>query len=171
MIRKFIAVGCTVLGMAGSTAFAANTATMDVQTDVPGACTISSNTALADFGTYAYDGPASTNSHGATGTLLLNCSATTDYFVSVNSGTHASGAQTRLQNTTNAAEFLSYDIFSDVAYASAFPTTAGTLGTGATGGTGDGTNHTLQVYYKLPRNQTTPAPGTYTDTVTFTITY
>ena len=45
-----------------------------------------------------------------------------------------------------------------------------TVGTNTIAGTGNGSVHNLTVYGSVPA-QTTPAAGTYTDTITVTVTY
>ncbi|MBN6743443.1 spore coat protein U domain-containing protein, partial [Acidithiobacillus sp. MC6.1] len=62
---------------------------------------------------------------------------------------------------------LSYGLFQDAAYTTNW---GNTVGTDTKTGTGNGSAQALTVYGQIPAGQY-PAPGTYTDTITATITY
>jgi spore coat protein U-like protein len=78
----------------------------------------------------------------------------------------------RLGATSN---YVSYGLFTDSARSHAWTTSTST--TSCTGGastcvlgTGTGSNQTITVYGRIPA-QTAPAIGSFTDTVTVTVTY
>jgi spore coat protein U-like protein len=73
------------------------------------------------------------------------------------------------------ANFLSYNLYVDSAHT--FPWSTATSSTTCTTasdcylGTGNGSAQTINIYGAVPTTATAPPPGTYTDTVTMTITF
>jgi spore coat protein U-like protein len=75
----------------------------------------------------------------------------------------------------NGGNFISYNLYSDAGYSTPW-TTGATNSTCTTVGqcyigTGTGSAQTLTVYGKVPTVAVAPAAGSYTDTVTITVTY
>jgi spore coat protein U-like protein len=102
----------------------------------------------------------------ATSTVSAQCTKGTPYNVGLNAGTTAGGTTTtRLM--ANGPATISYKMFSDSARTINW---GNTIGTDTVGGTGTGNNQALTVYGQVPV-QTSVAPGTYSDTVTATVTY
>jgi spore coat protein U-like protein len=62
---------------------------------------------------------------------------------------------------------VTYSLYSDSGRATVW---GNTVGTNTVAGTGNGASQSYTVYGRAPA-QTTPAAGTYTDTVTVTVTY
>jgi len=62
---------------------------------------------------------------------------------------------------------LGFQLYSDSAHTQVW---GNTIGTNTVTGTGTGTAQTLTVYGRVPQ-QSTPAAGTYTSTITATITF
>lgn len=93
----------------------------------------------------------------------LQCSLGTAYSIALNAGQNASGGQRRM---INAGAYVAYNLYQNSGRS--LPWGDG----GATGsvlsGTGTGNNEEVIVYGRVP-SQTTPSPGTYTDTVQVTI--
>jgi spore coat protein U-like protein len=68
---------------------------------------------------------------------------------------------------TGGGETIDYQMFKDAAYTENW---GDTVSTDTVSGTGIGTEQSFTVYGRVPA-QTTPATGTYTDTVTVTVTF
>lgn len=171
MIRRFALASAILIAAASATpAMAASTqSNLSVSSTVPANCTIS--TAPISYGNYD---PISANaSTGAdvtgSGTITYTCTSGTAATITLgqgsNSGTGSSDASPvrRLKDGSN---YLSYQLYQN---------TERTTVWGNTGGTGLGTNgtgneQTATVYGKINKGQNA-AVGTYSDTVTATITY
>src|SRR5262249_54510450 len=137
------------------------TSTFTVSITLTATCTVSSPTTL-DFGN---QGILSTNVD-ATTTLSVTCSTSTPYNVGLNAGT-GTGASVATRKLTNGASTVNYTLYSDTGRTTVW---GNTVGTDTVAGTGTGAAQSLTVYGRVP-SQTTPAPGTYTDTITVTVTY
>ena len=178
MLRKaghsFVA-GCgflaaAALGTGDQTARAATqTSTIAVSVTVTASCTISA-TPLA-FGAPGVFATAV----DATSTVTIACTNSTPYSVGLNDGLNSSGGTRRMKDTVAGTTFVDYGLYTDSNHSTAWTTTtsAGSC-TGGAGtcalGTGDGTGNGITVYGRIPV-QSAPAPATYTDTVTATVTY
>jgi spore coat protein U-like protein len=73
------------------------------------------------------------------------------------------------------ANFLNYNLYVDAAHTFPWSTATG-AGTCTTSGdcylgTGNGSAQSISIYGAVPTTATAPPPGTYTDTVTMTITF
>jgi spore coat protein U-like protein len=163
----------TVLGLAllslltAGGAFAANTATgtLTVNATVSPDCTVSSPT--LDFGSLgvsflASDKQANTN---LTYTCTTNGVAPV---ITLGQGANAAGGSTDpapLRRMKSGANYISYALYSDSGYSVVWGNTGGT----GVSGTADGTLHTATVY-GVATHTNVPA-GTYTDSVTVTITF
>jgi spore coat protein U-like protein len=121
---------------------------------------VSSNT--LNFGT---QGILAANTD-ASASFAVQCTNTTPYNVGLDAGTTAGGTiVTRL--LTSGSATVSYKIYSNAARTTNW---GNTVGTDTLSGTGSGSSQSLTVYGQVPV-QATPAPATYNDTVTLTITY
>jgi spore coat protein U-like protein len=135
------------------------TTTFSVTATVQATCLISANP-LA-FGTYT---GVLIN---ATTTLQVTCTNTTPYNVGLNAGTATGATVTTRKMTGPASATLNYALFQD---SSRTINWGQTVGTDTVTGTGNGSAQTLTVYGQLSANQY-PAPGSYSDTITATVTY
>ncbi|NOT41213.1 MAG: spore coat U domain-containing protein [Alphaproteobacteria bacterium] len=170
-MRGFSQYKSRLLGVACATAMLATpaigiaataTTTFQVTATVLSVCTVSA-TNLA-FGNYD---ASSGTPNDASSTVTTTCSNTTPYTVALNAGT-GSGATVALRRMTNGANTLSYTM-----YTTAGRTTVwgdGTLSTVTQAGTGNGSGQALTVFGRVPTGQYVTA-GSYTDTVTATVTY
>lgn len=142
----------------------AQTATtqFNVQMTITASCQINSATNM-DFGS---NGVISGNVD-ATSTLTVQCTNSTPYNIGLNAGT-GSGATvgTRLM-TGPASATIAYSLYTTAARTTVW---GNTVGTDTVAGTGTGAAQAYTVYGRAGQ-QTTPAPGVYTDTVTATISY
>jgi spore coat protein U-like protein len=103
----------------------------------------------------------------ATSAIGVQCTNTTPYNVGLNAGA-GSGATVSLRKMTSASgATVNYQLFRDSARTQ---TWGDTISTNTASGTGNGAVQTLTVYGTVPA-QTTPAAGSYTDTVQITVTY
>lgn len=135
------------------------TATFAVSTTVTNACTISG--AALTFG--AYTGVLD----NASTTLTVKCTNNGDYTVALNAGQTTGGTvTTRLM--ANGTNTLGYSLYTSNAYSTIWGD--GTGSTQTVSGVGSGANQTLTVYGQIPANEASVS-GTYTDTITATITY
>jgi spore coat protein U-like protein len=135
------------------------TATFAVSTTVTNTCTISA--AALSFG--AYSGALDQ----AQTSLTVKCTNNGDYTVALNGGATTGGTvTTRLM--ANGSYTLGYSLYTSNTYGTIWGD--GTGSTQTVSGVGTGLNQTLTVYGQIPANENTTS-GTYTDTVTATITY
>jgi spore coat protein U-like protein len=159
-----IALAATALASAAASAATATT-TFAVSATVLKTCSASAN-ALA-FGSYT---PGSGAVTGTT-TVSIKCTNGTAYSVALNGGSTASGTITQrlMANGTNT---LQYNLYTTSSYGTIWGD--GTAGSPQTGtGAGFATANTLTVYGQLPDSATNQSvvTGSYTDTVTVTVTY
>jgi spore coat protein U-like protein len=140
------------------------TTTFAVTTTVQSTCSATA-TALA-FGAYTPGTGALTNAS----TITVKCTKTTPYSVALNAGANGTLAQRLMASGTNR---LQYNLYSTTAYGTILGDgTGGTLlSTGV--GAGLATGNVLNVYGQLPDNATNQVavPGSYSDTITVTVTY
>lgn len=135
-------------------------ATFGVQATVPANCLIA--TQNIDFGTAGILG----SNVDATGQVSVTCTPATAYTISLNNGITGTGPTAR--RMTLGAQAVTYGLFKDNARSQPWgdATTPGST----VPGTGSGVTQAYTVYGRVPP-QTTPSPGTYTDTVVVTVTY
>jgi spore coat protein U-like protein len=99
-------------------------------------------------------------------TIQAQCTNSTPYNIGLNAGTGA-GATVAARKMTSGGSMINYSLYRDAARSLVWGTTIGTNTISATGN-GSSQNHT--VYGRVPV-QTTPDPGTYSDTINVTVTY
>lgn len=155
-----MAAGC--IAGAASVAQAATTgATMPVSATVPVSCTAAAGTSMA-FGTLTATLALAVTQDDATGTLTVTCTNGANYSIVAGDGINYSGSW-RMSN--GSSQYITYNLYSNSGYTVAFPRTGTTLG-----GTGNGSAQTITVYGRVP-GQTAGGSGSFTDSVTFTVTY
>jgi spore coat protein U-like protein len=153
-----LAVPGLLLGAAPARAQTATT-TFSVTANANANCLISGNT-LA-FG--AFTGIAA----AATATLSVTCTNTTGYNIGLNAGTGTGATVINRLLTGPSSATLAYALFQDSGHLLNW---GQTVGTDTVSGTGNGSAQTLTIYGLVLASQF-PAPGSYSDTVTATITY
>lgn len=159
---KFVApaaaIGILAFGLGTTPASATTvTTTFGVSATVQATCLVSAS--AMDFGTYT--GAVATGST----TVSVTCTNTTGYNVSLSAG--SGGSVTTRQMVGPNSAVLNYGLFRDSAYKNNWGVT---VGTDTVAGTGNGSAQTLNVYGQVPAGQYV-APGTYSDTITATVTY
>jgi spore coat protein U-like protein len=135
------------------------TTTFSVTATVQSTCLISASN-LA-FGTY------SGSLINMTTTLSVTCTNSTTYNVGLSAGTASGATVTTRAMTGPGGATLSYAMYQDSGHTTNW---GDTVGTDTKSGTGNGSAQTLTVYGQLAAGQY-PTPGSYTDTITATVTY
>jgi len=102
----------------------------------------------------------------AQATLSIQCSPSLPYSISLDGGTSGATDPTQRKMSFTGAN-VTYGLYQDAARTLGW---GSTVGTNTTSGTGSGVTQTQTVYGRVP-SQTTPKPGTYTDSVVVTVGY
>lgn len=100
----------------------------------------------------------------STGSVSVQCTSSLSYTVGLNNGISGTGPTNRFM--TSGANTARYAIYRDSSRTLAWGNIAGQMATG----TGTGLAQAYTVYGRVPP-QTTPAAGSYSDTVNVTVTY
>jgi spore coat protein U-like protein len=161
-IKSAGAIALAMFGLAASTAQAATvTNTMPVRIVIQNACNVTATAPTTlDFGT---QGPLVANVD-QTSTITVLCTTSAPYNVGLDGGLTGTVAARKMMNGVVP---VFYELFRD---SSRTLNWGNTVGTDTLAGTGNGTSQALPVYGRVPP-QTTPAAGTYLDTVAVTVTY
>jgi spore coat protein U-like protein len=137
-----------------------STASFTVTATVLASCTVSAtNLSFGTTGTL-------TSNIDSTSSISVTCSNGSPYQVGLNAG-NGSGATVTNRKMTLSSTTVNYALYSNSSRTTNWGNTAGT---DTVGGTGTGSAQSLTVYGRVP-SQSTPAPGTYTDTIVVTVTY
>lgn len=102
----------------------------------------------------------------ATNQITVTCSSAVPYTVSLNGGSTGASDPTQRKMSLGPTQ-ITYGIYRDAGRSQPW---GSTIGTNTVAGTGTGSAQVLTGYGRVPP-QTTPAPGTYTDTIVVTVTY
>lgn len=163
---KLLLASAVVVGLTGMTfshfnapRAATATATFGVTATVQATCLLSASS-LA-FGTYTG------TQTDATTTISVTCTDTTTYEVGLDAGTAPGATVTTRRMTGPSSSYLGYGLYSDAARTANWGATAGV---DTVAGTGNGTAQSITVYGRIPASQFV-RPGSYTDTITATVTY
>lgn len=154
-------VFCAALAAPAIGHAATDTDTMTVTATVIASCDVDAND-LA-FGNYD---PVSATPLDIGTTVAVTCTHGTSYDVSLNAGVGA-GATVAARRMTSGGNTLNYSLYSNAGRTTVW---GATIGNNTVAGTGNGAMQTLNVYGRVPVNQTAPA-GNYSDTITVTVTY
>jgi spore coat protein U-like protein len=155
ILGALLALGCApVLAATATTTFT-------VTATVAAACTISA-TDLA-FGTYS---PAAALPTDGSSTVTTTCTLAAPYNIGLNAGTGA-GATVAARKMTSGANLLTYSLFQDAARLVVW---GNTIGTDTVALVGTGLVVPTTVFGRIPALQNV-AVGSYTDTITATVTF
>jgi spore coat protein U-like protein len=135
------------------------TTTFNVTATVQATCLISANN--LGFGTYTG------TVINLTTTMSVTCTNSTPYNVGLNAGTAGGATVTTRAMSGPGGATLSYGLYQDSGHSTNW---GNTVGTDTKSGTGNGSAQSLTVYGQLTAAQY-PSPGSYSDTITATITY
>ena len=153
-------VGVMALSLTPISAFASTSipTTFAVTATVQSTCLISASS--MSFGTYTGAAAPSTS------TVTVTCTNTTPYTVGLNAGTATLATVTTRQMTGPSSALLNYALYSDSARTVNWGNTTGSW----VSGIGSGSAQGLTVYGQAAAGQYV-TPGSYTDTITATVTY
>ena len=146
------------------------TQNLTVQITITASCTIAA--ATLDFGSTAGTTLVSANVDAAT-TVSVTCTNGSPYSIGMDNGANFSGTRRMKQGATT--NYLGYGLYVDSGRTNAWTTAASSSTCTTTNscflGTGNGSAQSVNIYGRVPSTGTAPPTGTYTDTVTMTITY
>jgi spore coat protein U-like protein len=135
---------------------------MNVSATVQSSCLISAS-AMA-FGSYD---PVNASPTNATSSITVTCTTGTSFVVGLSAGS-ATGATVSARQMSNAAPRLNYSLFTDSSRTSNWGNTPGVDALAPV--TATGSPSVITVYGRIAAQQNIPA-GSYSDTVTVTVTY
>lgn len=159
--RKQYALALALLGVSSLSLAATTTDTFTVTATVENSCVVTANN-LA-FGTVNVISGADVD---ATSTIDVTCTNGATYEVGLDGGGAADVANRAMSDGGTGT--LNYSLYSDTGRTTNW---GNTTGVDVVAGTGSGSAQTLTVYGRIPQGQTTVAAGSYTDTITATVTY
>jgi spore coat protein U-like protein len=162
MWYKLLAAAFLCFGWVGEADAATATGTFQVQITIQATCILVSSTNL-NFGT---NGVLTANVD-QTSTITVQCTNSTPYNIGLNAGVNGGSVTTRQMKGGPTSQLINYSLFRDAAFTLNW---GQTIGTDTVAGTGNGAAQAYTVFGQVPP-QTTPSPGTYTDTITVTVTY
>jgi len=161
--RSVLLVGAALLPLiAASSSAATKSANFQVLATIVSDCSVVSASNI-DFGSVG----VMTNDLDTTSTVTLVCTPGTAYTLSLDPGTGTGSTITDRRMASAGGGSLKYQLFRNPARTQNW---GNTPGTDTQGGTGTGSNVPYTIYARLPA-QATPEVGSYTSTVTATVTY
>jgi spore coat protein U-like protein len=131
---------------------------------LPASCTVNAQT--LDFGTV---GLLATN-RDAQSDLSIVCTRSAAYKIALGPGQNAGGLGVNARKMKSGAVTIAYQLYQDASHSVVWGDTLTGGGTNVKSDTGTGLTQTHTVYGRVPP-QTTPAAGTYGDTVVVTVEY
>jgi spore coat protein U-like protein len=141
-----------------------------VSLTIAATCVINSTSAMAFGSLGVLGGISGTDPNYATATIAVQCTNTTPFDIGLDGGANgglATGFRKLLNTAALSTATVNYELFTDTGHTTNW---GNTVGTDTSSKVADGASHTYTVYGRIPA-QTTPAPGTYADLVTVTVTY
>lgn len=142
------------------------TNSMTVTTTVANTCSFSSVTNTS-FGTI--DGLFLSNASVSNGSIVVTCTSGATYSVALGAGNNLSSGNRRMVNGTN---FIVYQLYSDMAQTTLWGDGTAGIGSTRSGLSGSGATQSYTVYAKIPTSPQSAVPaGSYTDTLTITVTF
>ena len=160
-IKLFLAAAAALAFAVGGAGAATTTSTFQVRATITATCAILAAPDL-DFGSL---GVLTANADQSS-TIQVQCTDTTPYNIGLNAGT-GSGASVATRKLSNGGAVINYSLYTDNARSTVW---GNTIGTDTVAATGNGASQSYIVYGRIPP-QSTPAPGSYTDLITVTVTY
>lgn len=164
-MRKIAFGFAAVAAVVASPALAATaTNTMPVSVDVINSCTVAA-TPMA-FGAPTAIGGTNIDT---TATITLNCTNGATYDVALDNGLNAASGQRYMSNGAATPVKIPYNVYRDSGRTLAWGATTGTNTSAGTAGVSGLV--TLTAYGRIPSSATSVGAGSYTDTVTVTVTF
>ncbi len=166
-MRKIQAMTLIFGAVWGGVANSATTTTTFAVTETVLATCSATATTLA-FSAYTPGAGAQANN----GTISVKCTKNTPYTIALNGGTTAGGTIAQRLMAAG-ANTLQYNLFTTAAFGQIFGDGSGASKTVAGTGAGVATANTVTVFGQLPDSAANQAavPGSYSDTITVTVTY
>ncbi|KAF1700713.1 Csu type fimbrial protein [Pseudoxanthomonas kaohsiungensis] len=162
--NTLIATALVAAGLAGTASAATDTRNFQVKINITESCLFSTSASSdLDFGNKAR---LSANDVDSTSTLVVTCTNGTPYNIGLNAGT-GSGATDTARKMTGPGGTVPYSLYKNTGRTQNW----GDTGTNRVAGTGSGSAQTITVYGRVLSADTGVSAGTYTDTITATITY
>jgi spore coat protein U-like protein len=161
-----VALGTMVVLFSGGSS-AATTATLTVSVTVRNSCAVSSGGGTLAFGVYDPVGANTAVSLTQSSGFQIQCSNGTAAAIALSQGSNPSAASTDaapIRNLTNGNAKLNYQLYSSAAQSKVWDNVH------SVSQTGSGMPQTVTIYGVISPGQNVP-PGTYTDTVTITVSY
>lgn len=134
--------------------------TISVVINVPGACTFNITNLTISYS------PIDNAPVNTTNTISIRCNPGTIYNVGLNAGT-TPGATIYSRAASSGNHTINYGLYQDAAHSMIW---GNTIGTNTVAGTANGTTQNYIIYGQVFAGQMAPI-GTYTDTVTLTVTF
>lgn len=156
-------LGFFAAGTAGLNPAQAGTATttLGVSLTINAGCNVSSSPVAFPTQTVLSSGVPQT------GSVSVTCTNTTPYNIGLDAGGGSGATVSNRLMTGPSSATVAYGLFQDSGHATVW---GNAVGTNTVTGTGNGNAQSVTVYgYIAP--QTTPAPGSYADTVNVTVTF
>lgn len=161
-MRSVLSIAAALTALSVTSAHAATaTQTFGVQLTITTSCTVNSATTM-DFGSSG----VLTSNIDQSSTITVQCTNTTPYNVGLSAGV-GPGATVSSRKMSNGAATVGYALYSDAGRTMNW---GATVGTDTVSATGNGAAQPFTVYGRVPA-QTTPAAGSYADTITVTVSY
>ena len=161
-VRRFLGSAAVSVALASIASAATATADFTVKIQITSECLINSASDL-DFGS---TGVIATAIPG-TSTLGIQCTSGTAYSVGISAGAGVGATVAARKMTGPSSQTVQYSLYRDASHTLVWGIS---IGSNTLAGTGDGANQIITVYGLVPV-QTTSGIGSYTDTVTATVTY
>jgi spore coat protein U-like protein len=150
------AIGLPQSALAGSA-----TTTLGVSLTINAGCNVSSTSVAFPAQSVLASGV------NQTGTVAVTCTNTTPYNIELDQGAGSGATVSNRLMTGPSSATVAYGLYQDSGHSTNWGKTDGT---DTVAGTGNGSAQTLTVYGHIAA-QTTPAPGSYADTVNVTVTF
>lgn len=169
-----VATAAAVLAVASGWVWAATTtAQFTVNLTINAQCVAGTTVGNMNFPAQGYLTGAAVD---ATATISYGCTKGTAPVVTLNSGANngapCPGGALRCMKHASLGDYVNYDLYTDSGRLTLWTTNSvtGTSGSGTVSGTTPSEDRTITVYGRVPP-QSTPTPGSYSDTVTATFTF
>ncbi|WWO99546.1 MAG: spore coat U domain-containing protein [Candidatus Dasytiphilus stammeri] len=138
---------------------------LDVQIIIGNGCEVTRGTLMhfgnIDFGEHPnLNNVIDAQSTGTGGSIGLNCTKGLSYYVSLNDGSQPDGKQRRMKGEQG--DYIKYDLYQNAAHTKLWDSKLSQAGTGK--------ETALTIYGRIPKQPSVKA-GTYTDTVTVTVSW
>ena len=159
LVRPLVAVG--LLGLAATASAQTTTTTMTVSTTMSASCSVSAS--ALSFGT-SVPSPMTAAVDG-TATITATCTNGRPYSIGLDRGSSPTGTES-LRQMTGSGGTVNYAIYSDASRTTVW----GSADSSLVRQTGTGLAQPLTAYGRMPL-QTGVVAGTYTDSVTVTVTF